>query len=162
MRRSRLLLLLALTCAPLTACSPGLSGAIGLSVDDAGRTIVVLRDCKGDIDDLELFQLGTPRTAGDTLLVSWSNRRSPKGIVQFPLVEGAGEWKPTSPVPDLDPSRFYELRGWKKGRSSKAISVTFTAAELKDLAPGQILQWKAGPATSEILTLDEFTPDDCG
>lgn len=163
MRLCRLLLLLAITCAGLTGCSPGMSGAIGLTVDDSGRTIVVLRDCKGDIDELELFLLGLPTTAPASLQVTWSNPKSPKGIVQFPLVEGAAKWKPKSPVPDLDPARFYELRGWKKNRSSKAIGITFTATELKDLAPGQILRWKVGWGdANEIVTLDEFTPDDCG
>lgn len=163
-RPGRILLVLAVACGVLTGCSPGQSGVIGVSVDDAGRTIVVLQDCKGDIDRLKLVMLGMPKaTTPETVLVNWSNPKSPKGIVQFPLVDGAGKWKPESPVPDLDPARFYQLRGSKKDSSSKAMSITFTVTALKELAPGQILRWKVGQGdTNEIVTLDEYTPADCG
>ncbi|WP_157979881.1 lipoprotein [Kribbella monticola] len=163
MRRSRVLLLLAITCASLTGCGPGQSGAIGLSVDDAGRTIVVLQDCKGDIDKLKLVMLGRLQTDPEKVLVEWSNPKSPKGIVQFPLVEGAGKWKPQSPVPELDVTRHYELRGKKENGWSNAKDVRFTVTELKDLQPGQVLRWKVGYTdTSEIVTMDEYTPKDCG
>src|SRR4051812_27699222 len=131
MRRSRVLLLLAIACASLTGCGPGQSGTIGLSVDDAGRTIVVLQDCKGDIDKLKLVRLGRLRTDPETVLVEWSNPKSPKGIVHFPLVEGAGKWKPQSPVPELDPTWHYQLRGKKENDWSNAKDITFTVTELK-------------------------------
>ncbi|TDU90423.1 hypothetical protein EV138_4014 [Kribbella voronezhensis] len=158
-----MLLLLAVGCASLTGCGPGQSGMIGLSVDDAGRTIVVLQDCKGDIDKLKLVMLGRLKTDPETVLVEWSNPKSPKGVVQFPLVEGAGKWKPQSPVPEFDVTRHYQLRGKKENDWSNAIDITFTPTELKDLQPGQVLRWKRGLGeANEIVTMDEYTPKDCG
>jgi hypothetical protein len=146
------------TSAVLTACGPGQSGAIGLSVDDDGRTIVVLQDCKGDIDELKL------RSPDDTIVAEWLNPRSPKGIVQFPLVEGAGRWKSRHPVPPLEETQTYSLDGRKKNDASKAIGIDFTPAMLKTLKPGEILKTNVHTtvSTTEVVTLEDFTPEDCG
>ncbi|MEU0093095.1 hypothetical protein [Kribbella sp. NPDC006257] len=162
-RPAWILLLMLIAGGVLTGCGPGQSGTIGLSVDDAGRTVVVLQDCKGDIDKLKLVQLGRLKTDPETVLVEWSNPKSPKGIVQFPLVEGAGKWKPQSPVPELDVTRHYQLQGKKDNGWSNAKDITFTVTELKDLEPGQVLRWKVGLGeANEIVTMDEYSPKDCG
>jgi hypothetical protein len=144
--------------AVLTACGPGQSGVIGLSVDDAGKTIVVLQDCKGDIDEVKL------RDAKDTVLAVWANPRSPKGIIQFPLVEGADRWRSENPVPPLDEGGTYALTGRESHDSSKAVGIRFTPAMLKSLRPGQVLMTKVGPQANTVVTvsLAEFTPADCG
>jgi hypothetical protein len=155
----------ACTAATLTACSPTDSGVIGVTVDETGKVIVVLQDCKGDIDKLQLLDnMQTETTADDVVLAEWSNPRSPKGIVQFPLVEGAKGWKSQAPVPDLDPAHRYTLKGRKKNGSSNAAAIAFTPTMLKDLQPGQILTSKISrqSRTTQIISLDEFTPEDCG
>ncbi|MEV8374015.1 hypothetical protein AB0P21_14840 [Kribbella sp. NPDC056861] len=156
---------IACTAGMLTACSPTESGVVGLSVDDAGRTIVVLQDCDGDIDQLKLWDQGPrPETeSDDVLLAEWYNPKSPKGIVQFPLVEGAGKWKSEQRVPDLDPAKSYVLRGRSKDASSNAAHLEFTSALLKTLKPGQILKLKVMPKvnTTEVVTLEQFTPKNC-
>ncbi|MEU4391942.1 hypothetical protein [Kribbella sp. NPDC023855] len=155
----------ACTAAMLTACSPTESGVIGVTVDEAGKVIVVLQDCKGDIDKLKLLDhVQTETTADDVVLAEWSNPRSPKGIVQFPLVEGAKGWKSQAPVPELDPTHRYSLKGRKKDGSSNAAAIAFTPTMLNDLQPGQILITKVLPRanSTETVSLDEFTPEDCG
>jgi hypothetical protein len=156
---------IACTAGMLTACSPTESGVIGLTVDDSGRTVVVLQDCDGDIDQLKLWDEGArPEIdADDVLLAEWHNPKSPKGIVQFPLVEGAGKWKSEQRVPELDPAKTYSLEGRSKDASSNAAGIVFTPALLKSLKPGQILKVKILPKvnTTEIVSLEQFTPKDC-
>ncbi|QNE19400.1 hypothetical protein F1D05_17595 [Kribbella qitaiheensis] len=165
MRPSRLLLAAALICSLLTGCSPGQSGQIGLTVDDSGATIVVLRDCKGDIDELKLLDVGrTESTGDDTVLAEWSNKKSPKGIVQFPLADGAGRWKPNQPIAAFDVTKRYSLQGRKDNDTSKAIGITFTPTMLGGVTAGMILRSKQGldPYATEAVSLADFTPEDCG
>ena len=165
MRPGPLLLSAVLVCSTvaLTGCSPGHSGVIGITVNDAGQPVVVLQDCKGDIDKLRLTVL--PITQGKAEVVArWTNPKSPKGIVQFPLLEGAGRWKPETAIPPLDVRRRYELNGWKKNDSTRATPVAFTPTMLASLTPGQILRAKFVPRddyATEAVTLEDFTPPDC-
>ncbi|WBQ05989.1 hypothetical protein [Kribbella sp. CA-293567] len=155
---------IACTAFGLVACSPTESGVIGLSVDESGRTIVVLQDCGGDIDQLKLWdRMQTSTSKDDVVLTEWYNTRSPKGIVQFPLVEGAGRWKSEQRVPDLDAGRSYSLTGRNKNGSSNAAGLDFTPELVKSLQPGQILKTKILPKvnSTEVVTLDEFTPRNC-
>ncbi len=167
MRPSRIALSAVLICsaAVLTGCSPGHSGVIGISVDEAGRPVVVLQDCKGEIDKLVLSALSVTNGVKNTEVARWRNPKSPKGIVEFPLVEGAGRWKSEAPVPALDVRRRYELNGWQKNDATRATPVAFTPAMLKDLQPGQILRWRivsGDPYATETVTREQFTPPDCG
>jgi hypothetical protein len=157
-RRLSWVVTLGCAAAVLTGCGPGWSGVIGLSVDDAGKIIVVLQDCKGDIDEVKL------RAADDTVLAVWANPRSPKGVIQFPLMEGADRWRSEHPVPPLDDSTTYSLTGRESHDSSKAVGIDFTPAMLKSLSPGQVMVTKVGPQanTTETVSLADFTPADCG
>ncbi|ADB35565.1 hypothetical protein Kfla_6570 [Kribbella flavida DSM 17836] len=89
----------------LTACGPrGSRAQVGLTVDDAGKPVLVLQDCKGEIEELGV-QSGSP--GADSVDEGDLRNDDPaKGITLIPFPTGGNGWEPADPLPALHAGEY--------------------------------------------------------
>ncbi|WP_432944010.1 hypothetical protein ACQPXM_01700 [Kribbella sp. CA-253562] len=179
MRHASLGLTAVVLCATavLTGCGPRPAAAkVGMTVDDAGRPVIVLQDCKeGDMVELQIFDESRtgPRSPGDRELpiAVYTAREGSKSVQQLPVATGSADWEPVTVVPELRPGTAYRVRSWGEGHESFGGLTVFTPNDLKALKPGEVryaVPRMSTPGVSpnyqdeyRVSSLDEFTPSQC-
>lgn len=130
----------------LTACGPrGSKALVGMSVDDAGNPVMVLKDCEGVIQEIEFYDSSirpTSATEPSSPQVEYKNSHPKKTVSTIPLT-GGSEWKPSGPVPTLRATGEYSIQIWGKNHGWRGRGNQFTPADLKGLKPG--LVWYHAP-----------------
>jgi hypothetical protein len=149
----------------LTGCGAELLPLVAVRLDAAGSAEVVLRPCGDDL--VQGFTLASA-PAGEE--VRWDNPRNPSGWkapgkregadAEFPLFSPPRDWKVrTMGEQRLLPSHSYEL-AFGKGEFNYEYTgtVTFSAADLATLEPGQV--WADDRAMS-LGEFEELAEDSC-
>jgi hypothetical protein len=164
----------------LTGCGPRESNALaGMSVDDQGNPVIVLQDCEGVIQEIEIYDRSKTRSyppTGPTPDFEYTNAHPKKAVVTIPLA-GDNGWKPTSGSPSWEASGDYSIQIWGDRHEWRASGTEFTLADLKTLKPGQVRYFapyqptadnsptprprSTGPEQPLVSPLAAFTPPEC-
>jgi hypothetical protein len=166
--------------AVLTGCGPRPAAAkVGMTVDDAGRPVIVLQDCKeGDMVELQIFdesrtEQRSPGVGRELPIAVYTAREGSKSVQQIPVASGSADWEPVTVVPELRPGTTYRVRSWGEGHESFGGLTIFTPNDLKALKPGDVRYGvprtvKSTPGVSpnygdeyRVSSLDEFTASQC-
>lgn len=126
----------ALGTAGCIAPSTDITGAVGVTVDDAGHPVVVAEVCSGDVAHVAVHGPNRGERPNE-VLASFTAGPAATGPFTLDLADpGAGWTGDPLPLP-LGPELHAVSAG---GTGDTALSgATFTAAELADLRPGQVL-----------------------
>lgn len=141
----------------LSACSPVYDGVTGIARDDDGRLVGLWRGC--DEEPVGATLIRDSNTANSVHVGEWvAARPSPRASFSLgpsPVPEGWTTWQP-GPA-DFRPGHDYTLIAWKKLNETNAAAVDFTAADLTELAEGEVLIESAnGPGRTTVVSRDEF------
>ncbi|MGC4936485.1 hypothetical protein [Kribbella sp. DT2] len=161
--------------AVLTGCGPRFAAAkVGMTVDGAGRPVIVLEDCKeGDMVELQVFdesrtEKNSPGVDPSLPIAVYTVSEGSKKLQQIAVGTGGSGWDPVTVVPELRPGTSYKVRSWGDGHKSFGGQTVFTPNDLKTLKPGDVrygVQVKSASGVYEdeyrVSSLDEFTPSDC-
>lgn len=85
----------------LAGCGPRLSKAtVGITVDDAGKPVLVLRDCDAEVLRVSVVHRAPdlPTTA-EPESVDYIASPPAKGMAQFSLLTGSSSWKTAGKLP---------------------------------------------------------------
>ncbi|MDX3070997.1 hypothetical protein [Streptomyces sp. MI02-7b] len=149
--------------AALTGCSPLGVGVTGITVAEDGTPVGVMLVCHDHIDGASLYDVDADEADE---IGSWSRRKPATGFSVWSLRTGGRGWRAGTPLAALDPHHTYTLRGWTDNHSAMTFEVTFTAAQLARLEPGQVRYLKGeGPGTDRdgyaTVSMDAFRADAC-
>lgn len=161
--------------APLTACGPYDANAqVGVTVDDAGNPVLVLQDCSGSIDTLDVAVPHVPGSGQPAPEVRLTIKKPVKGVVQIPLYVGGGGWTPVEAIQPFTAAGDYYVSSRGHRPDSRGGGVIFSIADLKPLKPGQIRHHIPPPAgvtypTARFVSSDfywvtpveDFAPERC-
>ena len=120
-----------------TACSAEVVGLAGVSVDERGDPIAVVVACKGTYDAAHLEDVSNLDATTLNIVRDWSFsavRMMRWNIVESPAATHA---KPGGTLV-VKPGVPYQLTTFSKADQTTSGSVTFTAADLAGLRPGQV------------------------
>lgn len=137
---TRLLLTLCAVAA-LSGCTVPVVGLAGVGVDQEGRPVGYLAVCEDHIDGATLYYDDSATANDEDRSVdvgSWEANQGVRATSTWSLTEPAPGWTPTLALGGLEPDRSYTLFGWTDDNSSSTGSVTFTQAQLRGMAPGQV------------------------
>ena len=146
----------------LAACTPPLIGTVGIERDADGSLNLLVRLCRGSIDTLivhgvDSFPSGTgealvseDETTEEPVLEDWMLVPDIETTLN-PALTGGADIPFPSDVTDLDPAVLYEL--WAAGREGNAFSGLFSASELAELVPGEVMAQRVH---------DDAAPEDPG
>ncbi|MGW1340220.1 hypothetical protein ACWCOV_04130 [Kribbella sp. NPDC002412] len=144
-----------------------------MSVDDAGTPLIVLRNCDGDIAQLEFYDRTLPRTdeTPPTPVVMYVNPRPDKSVVQIAIRTGGNGWQVQGKPPALRPDGKYLIQAWGSRHEWSGRGTEFTLSDLKTVKPGQVRHksppadatppYDAIPLKYHVTPLSEFTTDKC-
>jgi hypothetical protein len=159
---------------PLSGCTVAVAGVTGITVTEDGAPLGVMLVCHDHIDGATLYDSGAdsdydpdedePSEPDD--LGTWSRRKPATGFTVWSLRTGGRGWSADTPVAALDPHRTYSLYGWTHDNSWSTIDVTFTAAQLARLEPGQVRYYKGEGAGTDrdgyaTVSMDTFRSEGC-
>lgn len=149
----------------LAGCGPRMSKAsVGVTVDDAGRPVLVLRDCDAHMSRIKV-SYRTPNLPATVAPATVEyNAETAKGVVQFSLVTGGSGWKLSGELPQAAGAYLVQL--W--GHNRMARGTEFTFSDLKLLKPGLVRHQSATAGTAvaagpddKISTIEQFSEPAC-
>lgn len=159
LRRAAVLTVL-ISCSSLTACGNAADAAIlgraGITVDEAGKPVAVVRVCHGEIDEIELLgdRAGLADDEPNPVIGTWQAERGATGTVELHLTADNDGWT-GRPVAQLETGRTYVLAASDGDADAEASQVSFTPAQLADLDAGQVI-------VADGSVQDRSALDDCG
>lgn len=124
-----------------TGCSAEVVGLAGVSVDERGDPIAVVVACTGTYDVAHLEDVSNLDATTFNIVRDWSfsaARMMRWNIVESPAATHA---KPGGAL-ELKPGVPYQLTAFSRDEQTTSGSVTFTAADLAGLRPGQVRYFK--------------------
>ncbi|MFF3945017.1 hypothetical protein ACFYYN_09360 [Streptomyces sp. NPDC001902] len=152
-------------CGTLTGCSPEGAGVTGIAVNEDGRPLGVMLVCQGHIEGATLYDSDHADASAD--LGRWSRAKTATGFTVWSLESGGRGWRPEVPTAPFAPHRTYSLYGWTRDGSWSTAHVSFTAAQLASLEPGQV-RWYKGRGTpgtdrdgNATTSMGEFRAEGC-
>ena len=138
---------------------------VGLTVGPDGEPVVVIQTCEGYVDGVHLSTSAEDgqksRRTG-----AWAHERRLKGSISFSLTRPAEGWLATM-APEALGEGGYALAAAGSGNASwGSRPVSFTAADLAALRPGQVRYSgytdSAPPAPmSAVVTLEDYQANIC-
>ncbi|WP_433011406.1 hypothetical protein [Kribbella sp. CA-294648] len=150
----------------LAGCGPRRSPAsVGVTVDDAGKPVLVLRDCDAHITRIKVSHRppNLPRTVVPPS-VKYNASDPAEGVVQFSLLTGGSGWQLSGELPQA--AGEYSVQLW--GDNWAARGTEFTFSDLKLLKPGLIRHQAATAGTAvepgpddKISTTEQFSTPAC-
>lgn len=153
----------------LTSCTVPQGALSGVGVDSSGKLVGYLHVCHDSIDGATLYYdtSSTRATASTSRAGSWVAAAPVTGTASWSLTSPAIAWTAVTPLEPLAQQREYTLYGWTNDNTSSAAEVTFTLAEVSNLAPGEVLHWSGRSGGSperglnEVSTLADFESKAC-
>ena len=148
-----------LACSQLTGCTVPIGAVTGLFVATDGSPGIVVAVCTGHIDGAVLFEDDAdPETLA---IAEWDHDGGVTDFATWPLA-GDTDWKIDRPFPALDPTRRYSLYAATQDDTNSGTYVTFNAADLTTLQPGQVRYELAGtPQTTSEADFRSHACDSC-
>ncbi|NYD69962.1 hypothetical protein [Herbiconiux flava] len=140
----------------LTACSPSIIGTLGIARLDDGSLDVLIRICRGSIDDLGLEAVG-PLHRGATDEPDDSSWESipDQEVTLSPSVTASGDVALPFDEGSVQDEVRYKLRS--SGSEGNAFSAAFTSSDLDAIKPGRVLTPASGDQIeSPLLTPQQF------
>ncbi|MEU4013935.1 hypothetical protein AB0E56_01600 [Microbacterium sp. NPDC028030] len=130
------ILLLAPTLA-LTACTPAVTGTLGLLRQRDGSLDVLVRLCHGSVDSLELRAINSfpPNQDGDS--EGWRNVKAKEFALSEPII-GAGDVAMPFREQTLGKDVLFSVTAFGEN-GENAVSGHFAASELAAVKPGEVL-----------------------
>ncbi|WP_433011409.1 hypothetical protein [Kribbella sp. CA-294648] len=153
----------------LAGCGPRWSKAtVGITVDDTGKPVLVLRDCDADVLRVSVtHRAPEPPTTADPASVDYIASPPVKGTAQFSLLTGSSSWRMAGQMPQ-GVGEYTAYLAVEEDRRSWG-TVRFTLSDLELLKPGQVWHQSAAagttitPGTSEkVSTIEQFFEPVCG
>lgn len=142
-----------------TGCTAEITGLAGVSVDERGNPIAVIVACKGTYDTANLEDLSNVSATRLNIVKEWSF--SAARTVRWNILESptATHPKPAGTI-ELNPKVPYDLSAFSRDEQTTSVGVTFTAADLARLRPGQVSYFKenesAGTGTYVVTDATKF------
>jgi hypothetical protein len=143
----------------LTGCGPQEIGTGGISVDAAGRPVLVLAVCQDSVRTVGITDLG-PAGKDYRSTGHWDSPvRLRRGLMQLPLAAMPSPWTERVPFQPLVPGEHYTAGGGGSDNTTSTSAVDFTAADLRDLAPGTVFyQEQAEQEDSSYRAVNRVVP----
>ncbi|GAA0950677.1 hypothetical protein GCM10009554_51000 [Kribbella koreensis] len=121
----------------LTGCTVEDGGALGLTVDAAGKPVIVVQMCKGYLDGATLYE-DVENPGDDDHNGRWTVEPRVTGFSQFSLADGGNGWKLEGSLKPLAAQVKYVIYGWTEDNRWMALHLPVTLDEIARLRPGQI------------------------
>lgn len=134
----------------MTGCTVPRVGLTGIGVDSAGGLVAYLQVCRDHVDGASVYTV-----AGDAELGAWRAPEPVTGFASWSLSAPSEGWTSSTALVPPAPRTRYSLFGWTTDNSSATTAVTFTAAQLASLRPGQVMfdvGSKQGPLVTDVAT----------
>jgi hypothetical protein len=127
----------------LSACTPPVTGTIGVGVDAAGQPVGYLRVCDGEHID-GAFLAAEPLNDSTPSVASWDVRPAATGTTSWSFDRPDGGWVLRRPAQALKPGVVYHLSAGADDSSGRSGSVLFTLEDLQGMKPGQVRVYDYG------------------
>lgn len=150
----------------MTACiAPDVDvvGALGVTVDEDQRPVVVVEACDGAVAELDLFldREGLAEDEENELVNAWVPQAPVPGSSELVLHAPTGAWE-GQPV-DVAGDRGYIVTAVGEGESEVLTQVTFRGVDLAGMEPGTVYRSDADPDVRELVgsSAEDFTATVC-
>lgn len=146
----------------VSACTPPVTGTIGVGVDAAGRPVAYLRVCPGEHMDLAFLD-AEPLRDSTPSVAAWDARPAVTGSASWSFDRPDHGWVAKGPAPQLKPGVIYHLAAGAKDGSGTSSYVLFTTEDLQAMKPGQVRIYdttREVPAAEPTGTLEQQDRDE--
>ncbi|MFG1814416.1 hypothetical protein ACGFIF_11665 [Kribbella sp. NPDC049174] len=150
--------LAAISClAAVVGCGVPTGGVVGVTVDAAGRPVVVVQMCEGHIDGATMY------LPDDEEFGRWEVSPPVTDFSQFSLTDGGNGWRLVGSLKPREPETRYVIYGWSNDSSWSATHLEFSERDLEDLQAGTVLVPSADPDSTSNVTrsLPDFRSKTC-
>jgi hypothetical protein len=150
----------------LTSCGVPTGGAVGFTVDAAGRPVLLIQMCEGQVDGATVYFSSddeAPSESGtSTELGRWESATAVTDFARVTLAQPGPGWRTLQALRPLDAGVTYSAYGWSTDNRWSAAHFDFTTGDLAKLAPGSVLY----PAfddggTSKTGSVSDFRKETC-
>ena len=158
--------MLILVVASMAACiapDPGVIGALGLTVDEEQRPVVVVEACAGAATGVDLFfdREGLADGEENEEVAAWISDAPVPGASELALHAPAGPWAGESVEVVVD--RGYIATAVGEGGREVLSQVAFRSGDLAAMEPGTVYTNDTDPDVREMIgrSAEDFTADVC-
>jgi hypothetical protein len=134
-----------------SGCTVEARGVMGIGVGADGDPVAFLQVCSDHIDGATAYVTDSDHRG------SWTADPAATGFATWSLLDGGDGWSVAEPFVAPEPGQVYSLYGWTRDNSSSATSVSFTAADLAGMKPGQVRY----NDVTVVTTVEEFRQHAC-
>ncbi|WP_327045394.1 hypothetical protein OG320_27410 [Microbispora sp. NBC_01189] len=149
----------------VTGCTVETNGDTGISVDAAGRLVVVLAWCGPAPDGVTIYHDRTspgPSGEPDMTDASYDAHALTGQTASFRPDAPSGGWTLTEGRFRLDPPITYHAYGWSRDNTHATTHVQFEAAAVAALQPGSVLVYSGTVVSQEEFDQKGQSPENCG
>jgi len=124
----------------VAACGPAERGAAGITVDGAGRPVVLLIGCGSPLGRTALLTVD-PASQQRSFAGEWTPAPVGPSDLTLDVYAPGSSWRVEQPVTGLQEGTLYEVGALlgATGDGRQTTDAQFTAADLRALRPGQVL-----------------------
>jgi hypothetical protein len=158
MRKVALLIVVAAIMTLTSGCTVPDVGASGIGVDPLGNPVGYLRVCERHqhVDAAVVYTDGTDDTRG-----RWTAAVAITDVAIWPLTGPAQGWTTETALKPLITGTLYNLYGATTDNSASTAGVSFTAADLAAMKPGQVRYTPASSDVPVVVGETEFRTRHC-
>jgi hypothetical protein len=127
---------------------------VGVTVDTAGRPVIVVQMCEGHIDGATLYR-------DDETFGRWEVSSPVTRFSQFDLDTGGNGWALVGEFEGRDPEQQYTIYGWSNDGNWSATHLDFSDRELSGLKPGTVLVPEREQEGNRSESLEDFKTKTC-
>jgi len=151
-------LVLTLAAACGNAVSVTINGSTGMTVDDNGRSLVVVAVCSHSVDEVNISygREGLKENQPNKQVGTWTLQKPATRTVTLDIEKPGPEWKAHKPVRFRD-GKHYIVFADRSDADIEATQVDFFPADLKALKPGQVRVM-----SGDVWEMADFEKKACG